>query len=76
MNMENQLNIEQEDKNDENPAIILFGIKVRILGDDGNTDSCSECVFGKEDKCPVFLVRNICQDVDGSYNRHFVKVED
>lgn len=58
----------------EEQIISIFGLNVKMVEDDGNTDSCSECVFDN-DKCPVFKGKNICQNADGEYKKHFVMVE-
>lgn len=55
--------------------ISIFGLVVKIVNDDGNTDSCSECVF-REDKCPLFKGKHPCQDSEGRFNKHFVVAKD
>lgn len=58
----------------EEQIVSIFGLKLRIVQDDGNTDSCSECVF-REGKCPLFKGHYVCQNSEGAFNSHFVKAE-
>lgn len=56
----------------EEKSTVLFGLKLKKVQDDGNTDSCSECVFNH--KCPIFNGKSICQNEAGEFNSHFVEV--
>lgn len=56
----------------EENTLLLFGLKVKKVQDDGNSDSCSECVFRV--KCPTFNQKTICQNELGEFDSHFILV--
>ena len=48
----------------------IFGMRLKIVEDDGST--CDGCALQPLDVCRP----SACMNIDGEFNRHFVKVEE
>ena len=62
---------------DSKPRIIeIFGKRVKIVKDNGNAQSCTDCAFLYECTFEHVGLLGICRNADEKFNRHFVEVDE